>query len=70
MPDITMCAASGCPLARTCYRSPDSGKQPNDKCQSWSLFRWTPADEHRSVNCRDWWPTKLLTASTTRAEVR
>lgn len=47
MPDITMCANGICPLRQRCYRSPDSGTQPTEWRQSWSVFEpyWSPAGD-------------------------
>lgn len=40
MPDITMCFTTGCPLAKTCGRSPESGTKPNPHWQSCASFTW------------------------------
>lgn len=34
MPDISMCATAGCPLAARCYRHPASGTKPSER-QLW-----------------------------------
>lgn len=38
MPDYAMCANETCPLARRCFRSPESGTVPSEFRQSWSKF--------------------------------
>jgi hypothetical protein len=50
MPDISMCASSRCPVARRCYRSPESGSTP-DELQSWMGF-----EPDRGTECRGFWP--------------
>jgi hypothetical protein len=39
MPDIAMCATENCPLAKDCYRSPESKTMPWER-QSWIKFEF------------------------------
>lgn len=55
MPDISMCDNETCPLAKGCYRNPDSGTKPNQYRQAWMQFRWT--DKDGRAYCGDYWPT-------------
>ena len=52
MPDICMCANSGCPRAKSCRRSPESGTKPNPYWQSW--FVDLPYDAQEG--CEHFWP--------------
>ena len=49
MPDITMCASSGCPLATTCRRSEASGTKPRER-QLWAEFEWIDRVDSEGVD--------------------
>jgi len=53
MPDITMCAATDCPLSPRCRRHEDSGTVPSEWRQSW--FASPP---HKDGECGYFWPVK------------
>lgn len=51
MPDITMCAATGCPRAPACYRSPESGTKPTPMRQSYAMFEF----DALTGECENYW---------------
>lgn len=53
MPDITMCATEGCPLAGGCYRSPESGITISEM-QSFDNFLFHEGED--GVECENYWP--------------
>jgi len=69
MPDITMCASDGCPLAHHCYRSPQSGTQSSEWRQAWGYFEWTVGVQ--GAYCAHYEPTHPpVTASSPPAQLQ
>lgn len=56
MPDISMCAATGCPKSRQCYRHEDSGTVPNEWRQSYIMGE-------PNGDCRNFWQVSALVKS-------
>jgi len=52
VPDISMCAATKCPLSKDCYRHADSGTKPNEPWQTYSYFL------HGVSGCDRFWRAK------------
>ena len=50
MPDISMCTNFGCSLAKTCYRSEESGTQPSQYRQSYL------SPKNDGANCEYYFP--------------
>lgn len=55
MPDISMCGSFACPLASSCYRSPQSGTKPSEFRQAWAIFGWV-LNKRGEVECPHHWP--------------
>ena len=57
MPDISMCASTDCPLAKTCRRSEASGTVPSER-QSWMAFDWREAMQAKRGICAHYWEVR------------
>ena len=63
MPDITMCKGGeeGCPLASTCFRSPDSGTVPMPTYQAWFVdapFWREWRSDKVTISCDEYWEVR------------
>lgn len=63
MPELTMCMGGdeGCPLAKTCYRSPDSGTMPMPTYQAWFVdppFWQEWRGGNVSISCDEYWEVR------------
>jgi len=65
MPDIMMCAATGCARSPECYRHADSGTKPDEHRQSfWLRDATSPVAD----KCDNFWPRQSLAAKLDAAD--